>query len=242
MWTSTIVTLFPDMFPGPLGFSLAGKALLKSLWSLKTINIRDFGLGPYRAVDDTPYGGGAGMVMRPDVVHDALTYAQEQHVGDPAIIFMTPRGIPLKQSFVENISSNPSGCIVLCGHYEGIDDRVIEHWRNHEGLVEVSLGDYVLSGGELAACILLDACVRLIPGVLGNQESLSKESFKTDLLEGPHYTRPYSWNNIDVPDVLLSGHHGNIEKWRLERSRDVTRERRLDLINLSIDEIHSSSS
>lgn len=221
-WTARILTLFPEMFPGPLGQSLAGKALEKGIWRLETMQIRDFAGDKHRTVDDTPFGGGAGMVMRPDVVDAALGAAATDHKG-PAI-YLTPRGRPLNQALVQDLAAGP-GVIVVCGRYEGLDERVIEA----RGLLEVSLGDFVLSGGEPAALALIDACVRLLPGVMGAEETLAEESFNTGLLEYPHYTRPADWNGRPVPEVLMSGHHEKIRRWRQEKAEETTRLRRPDL-------------
>lgn len=220
-WDVRVLTLFPEMFPGPLGESLAGKALDDGLWSLKTVNIRDFATDRHGTVDDTPCGGGPGMVMRPDVVHGAL-----ESVGNAPgpVIYLTPRGRPLDQSLVQELAAGP-GMTVLCGRYEGVDERVLEA----HAVVEVSLGDFVLSGGEPAAIALIDACVRLLPGVMGDETSLEEESFQSGLLEYPHYTRPAEWLGRRVPEVLLSGHHEKIRAWRREQAERVTRERRPDL-------------
>lgn len=221
-WTARILTLFPEMFPGPLGQSLAGKALEKGIWRLETMQIRDFARDKHRTVDDTPFGGGAGMVMRPDVVDAALAAATSDMSG-PAI-YLTPRGRLLSQGLVEELAAGP-GIVVVCGRYEGLDERVIEA----RGLIEVSLGDFVLSGGEPAALALIDACVRLLPGVMGAEETLDEESFKTGLLEYPHYTRPAEWNERPVPEVLMSGHHEKIRAWRHAKAEEATRSRRPDL-------------
>lgn len=226
-FSATVLTLFPEMFPGPLAHSLAGKALAKGLWELTTLNIRDFATDKHRTVDAPPYGGGAGMVMRPDVVDAAIQAAKQRQPG-ARLVYMTPRGTPLTQPLTQELAVSP--LILLCGHYEGIDERAI---TEHAPL-EISLGDYVLSGGELAAMVLLDACVRLIPGIMGNEASHAQESFGTDenyalLLEYPHYTKPPSWKGHDVPEVLTSGHHGNVEAWRLTQAEATTRSRRPDL-------------
>lgn len=221
-WTATVVTLFPEMFPGPLGQSLAGRGLEQGLWRCETRDLRPYGLGRHNAVDDTPFGGGAGMVMRPDVIDAALNDAKRAD-GAPCV-YMTPRGRPLSQTDVRRYAAGP-GVTVLCGRYEGVDERVLEA---HE-IEEVSIGDYVLSGGETAALVLLDACVRLLPGVMGSADSGVEESFSDGLLEYPHYTRPAEWNGRAAPDVLLSGNHAAIAKWRREQSERVTRERRPDL-------------
>ena len=223
MWRATMLTLFPAMFPGSLGQSLAGRALANGVWSCETLDLRDFGLGRHRQVDDTPFGGGAGMVIRPDIVDAACEAAAPD--GRP-LIFLTPRGKPLTQALVRDLAAGP-GAVMLCGRYEGVDQRVIEA----RGMIEVSVGDYVLSGGEPAALVLLDACVRLLPGVMGALESGEEESFSAGLLEYPHYTRPADWEGREVPPVLLSGHHAEVAAWRLEESRRATRERRPDLWN-----------
>ncbi len=223
-WTAAVLTLFPEMFPGPLAYSLAGKALESGSWRLQTVDIRDFAGDKHRTVDDTPFGGGAGLVMRPDVVDAAM---RATLAGDDAArrrIYLTPRGSRLTQAMAREIAAGP-GLIVLCGRYEGVDQRAVDAWR----FQEVSLGDYVLSGGEPAAIALIDACVRLLPGVIGSAESLGEESFEAGLLEYPHYTRPRKWRDRTVPQVLLSGHHERIRAWRLAQSERVTRERRGDL-------------
>lgn len=221
-WTARILTLFPEMFPGPLGHSLAGKALEKGIWRLETMDIRGFATDRHRTVDDTPFGGGAGMVMRPDVVDAALAAATADGLG-PAI-YLTPRGRLLTQELVGKLAAGP-GVVVVCGRYEGLDERVIEARE----LIEVSLGDFVLSGGEPAALAMIDACVRLLPGVMGTQATLEEESFNTGLLEYPHYTRPAVWNERAVPEVLMSGHHEKIRAWRHVQAEETTRSRRPDL-------------
>jgi tRNA (guanine37-N1)-methyltransferase len=226
-WSASVLTLFPEMFPGPLGLSLAGRALREARWSCDALDIRGFAADKHRTVDDTPFGGGAGMVMRPDVLDAALAAAQGAGPARPAL-YLTPRGKPLDQAMVRGFSAGP-GLVLLCGRYEGIDERVIEA----RGLLEVSIGDYVLSGGEVAALVLLDACVRLLPGVMGAAESAEEESFSTGpfggLLEYPHYTRPAEWNGRAVPPVLLSGHHAEVARWRQAEAERITRERRPDL-------------
>ena len=222
VWTARILTLFPEMFPGPLGQSLAGTALGKGIWRLETMDIRSFATDKHRTVDDTPFGGGAGMVMRPDVIDAALVAASADNLAP--VIYLTPRGRLLTQELVGQLAAGP-GVVVLCGRYEGVDERVIEARR----LIEVSLGDFVLSGGEPAALALIDACVRLLPGVMGTQAALDEESFKTGLLEYPHYTRPAVWNARAVPEVLMSGHHEKIRAWRNARAEETTRSRRPDL-------------
>jgi len=226
-WRARVLTLFPDMFPGSLGQSLAGKALERGMWRLEVMDIRGFATDKHRTVDDTPFGGGAGMVMRPDVVDAALAAAlQPEREGEPVgpAIYLSPRGRVLNQALVEELAAGP-GCVLVCGRYEGLDERVIEA----RGLMEVSLGDFVLSGGEPAAIALMDAVVRLIPGVMGAAETLDEESFERGLLEYPHYTRPAVWQDRPVPEILLSGHHEKIKDWRLRQAEEVTRSRRPDL-------------
>lgn len=223
-WRATVLTLFPEMFPGPLGISLLGQALEAKIWSLDTIQIRDFGIGRHRQVDDTPVGGGAGMVLRADVLAPALDHARTKSPDAP-LIYLSPRGERLTQPLVRELSSG-SGVTLLAGRFEGIDERVIEG-RN---LREISIGDYVLAGGELAAMVLIEACVRLLPGVLGASASLESESFESSLLEYPHYTKPREWEGRTAPDILLSGDHGKIELWRRAESERLTHLRRPDLL------------
>jgi tRNA (guanine37-N1)-methyltransferase len=223
-WKATVLTLFPEMFPGPLGHSLVGKALERELWQLAAVDIRSFTSDRHQTVDDTPFGGGAGMVMRPDVVARALDATIAADEPRPCWV-LTPRGERLTQARIAGLASGP-GVVLLCGRYEGIDQRVIEA----RGLDEVSLGDFVLSGGEIAAMALLDACVRLLPDVVGQPESLVEESFSSGLLEYPHYTRPQLWEGRPVPEVLLSGHHARIRAWRQEQALAATRARRPDLL------------
>ncbi|MCS6891231.1 MAG: tRNA (guanosine(37)-N1)-methyltransferase TrmD [Rhodovarius sp.] len=218
---ASIVTLFPEMFPGPLGFSLAGRALRQGAWRLDCVNIRDHGLGRHRQVDDAPFGGGAGMVLRPDVVDAAVAAADP---GARPVVCLTPRGVPLQQAMVREWAAGP-GLVLVCGRYEGIDQRVIEA----RAMQEVSVCDAVLSGGEIAAMVVLDACIRLLPGVMGAAESAEEESFAGGLLEYPHYTRPAEWQGRAVPPVLLSGHHAEVARWRREQAEAVTRARRPDL-------------
>jgi tRNA (guanine37-N1)-methyltransferase len=222
---ATVLTIFPDMFPGPLGMSLAGKALAAGTWSLDTIDIRDFGIGIHRTVDDTPAGGGPGMVMKADVLARAIDSASPDPRSDfrPRLL-MSPRGRPLTQQQVISLAEGP-GAVILCGRFEGVDERVIEA----RGLEEVSIGDYVLSGGEVAALVLLDACVRLIPGVMGKAASGQEESFAEGLLEYPHYTRPQIFEGLPIPEVLLSGDHGKIAAWRRAEAERLTKARRPDL-------------
>ncbi len=219
-WRADVLTLFPPMFPGPLGESLAGRALEERKWSLKVTDIRDFGLGRHRAVDDAPFGGGAGLVLRPDVVDEAIGAVADQR----PLIFLTPRGAPLTQAKVRELAEGP-GAILVCGRFEGIDQRVIEARRGQE----ISIGDYVLSGGELPALVLLDAVIRLLPGVMGHAESGTEESFSETLLEYPHYTRPALWDGRAVPEVLTNGNHAAIARWRRDQAIAVTRDRRPDL-------------
>jgi tRNA (guanine37-N1)-methyltransferase len=219
-WRADVLTLFPEMFPGPLAHSLAGKALQACIWSLHTVNIRDFATDRHRSVDDAPFGGGAGMVLRADVVDEALASVADSR----PLVYLTPRGRPLTQRDMQRYAKE-AGVILLCGRYEGVDQRVIEA----RGIQEVSIGDYVLSGGELAALVLLDAAVRLLPGVMGAADSAAEESFSQPLLEYPHYTRPADWHGRRVPEVLLSGDHAAIATWRRTEAERVTRERRPDL-------------
>jgi tRNA (guanine37-N1)-methyltransferase len=222
-WAATVLTLFPAMFPGPLGHSLAGRALDEGLWSLEALDLRDFAEGRHRSVDDLPFGGGSGMVMRPDVVARALDAVAACGPARP-VLYLSARGAPLGQRRVERLAAGP-GVVLLCGRFEGVDQRVVEA----RALEEVSLGDLVLSGGEPAALALLDACVRLLPGVVGQAASLAEESFAGDLLEYPHYTRPQLWEGHAVPEVLLSGHHERIRAWRRQQAELATRTRRPDL-------------
>ena len=217
---ATILTLFPDMFPGPLGLSLAGKALEQDLWSLDARDIRSAATDRHRTVDDHPAGGGPGMVMKPDVLAAAIDAAD--HMG-PRLL-MSPRGEPLTQKLVRELAAGP-GLLIVCGRFEGIDERVIEKRQ----LREVSIGDFVLSGGEPAAIALLDAIVRLLPGVMGKPESSAEESFEDGLLEHPHYTKPNTWEGIEIPPILLSGDHQAIARWKLERRQALTKARRPDL-------------
>jgi tRNA (guanine37-N1)-methyltransferase len=222
-WRATVLTLFPELFPGPLSASLAGEALKQGLWALEAIGIRQFGFGRHRAVDDTPAGGGAGMILRADVLGAAIDHAVAGNPQSPRIC-LSPRGEPLTQLVVRELAKGP-GVMLLAGRFEGIDQRVIEA----RALREVSIGDYVLSGGELAAMVLIDAAVRLLPGVVGQAASLAEESFEAGLLEYPHYTRPREWEGRAIPEVLLSGDHPRIEAWRRAEAERLTRERRPDL-------------
>lgn len=222
MWRATVLTIFPEMFPGPLGLSLAGKAKAAGLWSLDTIDIRDHAGDKHRSVDDTPAGGGPGMVMRADVLARAIDAAAADHAR-PRLL-MSPRGRPLAQAKVTSLVQ-AGGVVIVCGRFEGVDERVIES----RGLEEVSIGDYVLSGGEVAALVVIDACVRLIPGVMGEAGSIAEESFAEGLLEYPHFTRPQSFEGHPIPEILLSGDHAKVAAWRRVQAESLTRARRPDL-------------
>lgn len=228
VWKAEVLTLFPEMFPGPMGVSLAGQALEKGLWSLETVDIRAFARDKHRTVDDTPTGGGAGMVMRPDVVDAAISAARDKNEKDQGVklplIYLTPKGRPLTQGRVRKLAEGP-GALLLCGRYEGIDQRVLDKHQPEE----ISVGDFVLSGGEIAAMVLLDAAVRLLPGVIGSEASLEEESFESGLLEYPQFTRPRDWDGKEVPEVLLSGHHEKIRAWRRAEAETITRQRRPDM-------------
>ncbi len=223
-WAATVLTLYPEMFPGPLGVSLAGRALGDGIWSLETLQIRDFATDKHRSVDDTPAGGGAGMVMRADVLAAAVDQVLERSPQAP-MLAMTPRGEPLTQALVRELSAGP-GVSILCGRFEGMDERLFEA----RPVRPVSIGDYVLSGGETAAIVLLDACVRLLPGVMGAASSGEEESFEAGFLEYPHYTRPQTWEGRTIPEVLRSGDHAKIAAWRRHKAIEDTRLRRPDLI------------
>jgi len=222
-WQAVVLTIFPEMFPGPLGCSLSGQALKNSLWALHLINLRDFTKGMHKSVDDPPFGGGPGMLMRPDVIDDAIKYTDIKFSSLP-LIFLTPRGKKITQSKIKKMANGP-GIRVLCGRYEGIDQRVIDA----NEIEEINLADFILSGGEPAAITILDACIRLLPGVIGGRESLSEESFENNLLEYPQYTRPQNWRGIEVPSILLSGNHHKIKKWRLDQAQEITKNHRPDL-------------
>ena len=229
-WQVNVLTLFPEMFPGPLGCSLAGKALVDGIWSLETVNIKKFAKGKNQLVDDTPFGGGPGMVMRADVLDKAICSVYDSKANeDLPILYLTPKGVPLRQSRVKALGRG-KGVVIVCGRYEGIDERAIMHWN----MEEISLGDYVLSGGEPAAISLLDACIRVLPGVMGNPLSQKEESFENGLLEHPQYTRPRKWGELEAPKVLLSGHHQEISDWRREKAEATTRTRRPDLWSLYV--------
>lgn len=221
-----VLTIFPEIFPGFLGYSLTGRAMEQNIWSLEAINIRDFAFDKHGSVDDTPCGGGAGMIMRPDVLGAALNSVYE----GGRLIYMSPRGKPLTQAKVKELSREDK-LTIICGRFEGIDQRIIDAYQ----IEEISIGDYVLTGGEQAAQIMLDAVIRLLPGVLGNAESTRDESFENELLEHPQYTRPVVWEGKSVPEVLLSGHHKNIAAWQLEEAIKITKERRPDLFKKYLD-------
>jgi len=222
----TVVTLFPDMFPGPLGVSITGRGLTEGKWALDVVDIRAFATDKHNKVDDTPYGGGAGMVMKADVVAGAIRKAKADN-PKAKVLFMAPAGVPFKQKDAVRLSAD-DGVILLCGHYEGIDQRVLDALVDEE----VSIGDYVLTGGEVPAMVITDAIVRQLGGVLGNAHTLHEESFDDGLLEYPHYTRPEVWEGEPVPEVLLTGHHANINKWRLTKAEERTAARRPDLMEL----------
>ncbi len=221
-----VLTVFPELFPGFLGYSLTGKALNDGIWSIKSINIRDYAFDKHGSVDDTPCGGGAGMIMRPDVLGAAIK--ANYHGGK--LIYMSPRGTPLTQQKVHELSKEEN-LTIICARFEGVDQRVLDAYN----VEEISIGDYILTGGEQAAQIMLDAIIRLLPDVLGNKDSLSDESFESYLLEYPQYTRPAVWNNMEVPEVLMSGHHKNIEQWRKQKAIEVTQNRRPELLKKYLD-------
>ena len=222
-WTATILSIMPQMFPGPLGESLAGRALREKLWALSCVDIRDFASDRHRSVDDTPSGGGAGMVLRADILASAIDVTRQSAPQGP-LIYMSPRGKPLSQQRVHELADEP-GVTILCGRFEGVDQRLLDSRE----IEEVSIGDYVLSGGEIAAMVLVDAIVRLLPGVIGSSASLDSESHENGLLEYPQYTKPRSWEGLDIPEILLSGDHGKIAKWRAQQAQRITRERRPDM-------------
>jgi tRNA (guanine37-N1)-methyltransferase len=227
VWKAKVITLFPSAFPGVLGESLTGRALQNGLWQLETIDLRQFGVGKHRNVDDTPAGGGAGMVLRADVLGAAIDHAARGTRGPRGkwpLIYLSPRGAPMTQGLMRDLADG-DGVTLLCGRFEGVDERVLEHYA----IQEVSLGDFVMTGGEIAAQALIDATVRLIPDVLGNAESAVEESFSTGLLEHPHYTRPAEWQGRTIPEVLMSGHHGKVAAWRQEQAEAITKARRPDL-------------
>ena len=221
MWKARVFTLYPELFPGPLGNGLYKKALEKKLWSLEIVNIRDYASDKYKSVDDTPFGGGSGMVMRADIISNSL----DKNIFDKnePIIYLSPKGRKFDQIYARKIMDKNLN--IICGHFEGVDQRLLET----RGIEEVSIGDYILSGGEVGAFVVIDTIVRLIPGVLGNPNSLTEETFERNLLEYPQYTKPQKWEKKGVPDVLLSGDHAKIKDWRLAQSEDITRRRRTDL-------------
>ena len=221
MWNATVLSLFPEMFPGTLAFSIAGKALVNNLWSLNTINIRDFSNDKNGKVDDVPFGGGHGMVLKPEVLDRALKSVVNQN--GPRI-YLSPRGRKFDQSFAKDLSKE-KGVVFICGRYEGVDERFL----THNDIQEVSVGDYVLSGGEIGAQLIMDATIRLLPNVIGNSQGLVEESFEGDLLEYPLYTQPRVWNGLEVPEVLLSGDHKKIEIWKIKMSEKITKLKRPDL-------------
>ena len=231
IWTARIITLFPDAFPGVLGESLTGRALKDRKWQIETTDLRPYGIGKHRNVDDTPAGGGAGMVLRADVVGPAIEDTMKGTKGNWPIVYLSPRGKRFDQAMAR-AWSECDGITLLCGRFEGVDERVLEQ----HNVQEVSLGDFVLTGGEIAAQAMIDATVRLIPGVLGNEASTEEESHSNGLLEHPQYTRPAEWMGRPIPDVLMSGHHGKIEQWRREMSEKITRERRPDLLEEKSDD------
>lgn len=223
-WKAQVITLVPQAFPGVLGESLTGKALQDGLWQLQTIDLRPFGEGRHKNVDDTPAGGGAGMVLRPDVLGKAIRAARADATGRTPLIYLSPRGRPFTQAMAQRLAQG-DGVTMLCGRFEGVDQRVLDHFD----IEEVSLGDFVMTGGEIAAQAMIDATVRLLPGVLGNAASTEEESHSNGLLEHPQYTKPAVWEDRKIPDVLMSGHHGNVENWRKEQSEAITKERRPDM-------------
>lgn len=223
-WTAQVITLFPDTFPGLLGTSLTGKALKDGIWQVQTTDLRRFGEGKHRNVDDTPAGGGAGMVLRADVVGNAIADTRRKARGRMPLIYLSPRGVPFTQAMAKDLAGQ-DGVTLLCGRFEGVDQRVLDQYE----ILEVSMGDYVLTGGELPAMTLIDACVRLLPGVLGNAESAVEESHSNGLLEHPQYTRPAEWEGRPIPDVLTSGDHGKVATWRKQMSEALTQRRRPDL-------------
>lgn len=224
-WKANILTLYPDIYPGYLGYSLLGKALEKNIWELNIYNLRDFGEGKHKTVDDKPFGGGAGMIIKPDILGDAIEETLIKNHDQQKLVYLSPKGKPFKQVDAEKFSQS-NGVSILCGHFEGIDQRVIDIYE----VEEISMGDYVLTGGEVASFAFLDAIIRLLPGVLGNEISIKDESFSDNLLEYPQYTKPQEYKNIKVPDVLLSGNHEKIAEWRREKSIEITEKNRPDLL------------
>ena len=224
-WKANILTLYPDIYPGYLGYSLLGKALQKKIWELNIYNLRDFGEGKHKVVDDKPFGGGAGMIIKPDILGNAIEKTLIKNHDQQKLVYLSPKGKPFKQVDAEKFSQS-NGVSILCGHFEGIDQRVIDIYK----VEEISMGDYVLTGGEVASFAFLDAIIRLLPGVLGNEISIKDESFSNNLLEYPQYTKPQEYKNIKVPDVLLSGNHEKIAEWRKEKSIEITEKNRPDLL------------
>jgi len=224
-WKANILTLYPDIYPGYLGYSLLGKALEKKIWELNIYNLRDFGEGKHKTVDDKPFGGGAGMIIKPNILGDAIEETLIKNHDQQKLVYLSPKGKPFKQVDAEKFSQS-NGVSILCGHFEGIDQRVIDIYE----VEEISMGDYVLTGGEVASFAFLDAIIRLLPGVLGNEVSIKDESFSDNLLEYPQYTKPQEYKNIKVPDVLLSGNHEKIAEWRREKSIEITEKNRPDLL------------
>ena len=224
-WKANILTLYPDIYPGYLGYSLLGKALQKKIWELNIYNLRDFGEGKHKVVDDKPFGGGAGMIIKPDILGNAIEKTLIKNHDQQKLVYLSPKGKPFKQVDAEKFSQS-NGVSILCGHFEGIDQRIIDIYE----IEEISMGDYVLTGGEVASFAFLDAIIRLLPGVLGNEISIKDESFSDNLLEYPQYTKPQEYKNIKVPDVLLSGNHEKIAEWRREKSIEITEKNRPDLL------------
>ena len=224
-WKANILTLYPDIYPGYLGYSLLGKALQKKIWELNIYNLRDFGEGKHKVVDDKPFGGGAGMIIKPDILGNAIEKTLIKNHNQQKLVYLSPKGKPFKQVDAEKFSQS-NGVSILCGHFEGIDQRIIDIYE----IEEISMGDYVLTGGEVASFAFLDAIIRLLPGVLGNEISIKDESFSDNLLEYPQYTKPQEYKNIKVPDVLLSGNHEKIAEWRREKSLEITKKNRPDLL------------
>tara|TARA_B100000609_G_scaffold77603_1_gene61877 strand:+ start:127 stop:828 length:702 start_codon:yes stop_codon:yes gene_type:complete len=224
-WKANILTLYPDIYPGYLGYSLLGKALQKKIWELNIYNLRDFGEGKHKVVDDKPFGGGAGMIIKPDILGNAIEKTLIKNHDQQKLVYLSPKGKPFKQVDAEKFSQS-NGVSILCGHFEGIDQRIIDIYE----IEEISMGDYVLTGGEVASFAFLDAIIRLLPGVLGNEISIKDESFSDNLLEYPQYTKPQEYKNIKVPDVLLSGNHEKIAEWRREKSLEITKKNRPDLL------------
>ncbi|MEJ0009565.1 MAG: tRNA (guanosine(37)-N1)-methyltransferase TrmD [Alphaproteobacteria bacterium] len=237
-WQAAIITLMPEMWPGPLAFSLVGDALARGLWGLSVMPLRDFGVGPHQKVDDTPYGGGAGMVIKPDVADAAMSVAKEQ-MPEATLVHLSPRGERLTQPLLHALSARP--LILFCGRYEAVDERALEKHAPHE----ISLGDFVLAGGDIAAMAIVEGCVRLLPGVLGDEGSIHEESFGSgdyaDLLEYPHYTKPAIWDGREIPEILTSGHHANVARWRREQAEAITKARRPDLWARYVSAIHGKN-